>query len=58
LTTCCPKKQYEKDNQWLKEWGQQRHPDVCAAAQGRSADKVNAKIKRMVHQARQHHGQH
>jgi len=45
-----PEKHYEKDNQWLKEWGNNGIQTFALLREGASADKVNAKIKRMVHQ--------
>ena len=44
-----PEKHYEKDNQWLKEWGNNGIQTFALLRKNASADKVNAKIKRMVH---------
>ncbi len=45
-----PEKYYEKDNGWLKEWGNNGIQTFALLREGTSADKVNAKIKRMVQQ--------
>ena len=44
-----PEKYYEKDNGWLKEWGNNGIQTFALLRANASADRVNAKIKRMVH---------
>jgi len=45
-----PEEYYEKDNKWLKEWGSNGIQTFALLRQNTSAERVNAKIKRMVHQ--------
>ena len=45
-----PEEYFEKENQWLKEWGNNGIQTFALLRKGTSAEKVSAKIKRMVQQ--------
>jgi hypothetical protein len=44
-----PEEYYEKENKWLKEWGNNGIRTFVMLRENASAEKVDAKIRRMVH---------